>query len=293
MKNKALLLFPLLLLPGLTACSYTYKDGDSYIEYEEKINFAVDSTINTLDIDWVSGKVEINEGDAFGIYEEMINGEYFPLYYRELDNVLTIKYCKNNKSYASMNMKTKKLVVTVPSHLEALYLDGTSGEYYVKTSAIDNVYFDITSGKLDAEITTTEKMRVDMTSGSAKIKTGTAQKVDISLTSGDVSIDAGSIDELKADSTSGGVSVLTGSLRKAEFDMTSGKINLTVTDSLKLESIDTSITSGNMTFNYDGVKGYHLKEKKSDVTVLGTDTSLTPFEFKFSATSGKLTINII
>ena len=261
-----------MLLPLLTGCGQTihYADAETYTQYESAVLYTTETPIKNLEVDWIAGEIEIKVGDYFSFEEKNLEGKYHPLYYRLQDETLDIKYCQSDITIDVDS--NKKISITVPESFETLDLDLTSGKYSVEIGSVTT-------------------FKVDMTSGGATFKANTIDKFDIDVTSGHYSLEANSIKEVVSDLTSGRTQITTGTLETADFNFTSGTAALTVNDSTKLKQIDVDVTSGSMTFNYDGVKGYYLNRNGKGSVVEGSDTSLEKFNFNFSCTSGSLTIN--
>lgn len=201
-----------LLSLSVTGCGTRmgfYPDADKYVVGNQNY----EAEVQTIDIDWISGKVILVEDDTIeGIKVEeetntTIPQEQVHSYLNE--GTLFIKYFASGYMHRGFSVIKKELTVT--------YKPG-----------ISKINIDLTSGSLTAEKITSQEVNLDMTSGNAKIGEMVADKVDTDLTSGEIEITKLNAKELDSDMTSGTFTVGFSAIEKAHFDLTSGKINMTL-----------------------------------------------------------------
>ena len=230
---KKVLLPILLALPFLSGCGTRvhYADSEKYTEFTGKVTINNnESIIKELQIDWISGEVDVQAGNEFTLSEESLKGSYKPLYYRIDNNTLDIKYCQSDIRLPS-NM-SKKLVVTVPYALNKLDLDVTSGKYVVELGAL-------------------EEFDIDMTSGRGELKIGSMKKGEFDLTSGSISLevlDSRLLESIDIDLTSGSFDFKYDGVKGYNLDRNGKKSSVDGSDtSLERFSIDFDCTSGSLT----------------------------------------------
>ena len=209
MKKKILFtLLPLLALP-LTSCGTSigvYADADKYLAGNQTYT----ESVNTIEIDWVSGELTLIEDDTIEgvkIEEEANTTEEKALVHSYLnEGNLKIKYFASGYMSTQYNLK-KSLTVTYKPGLTKMDVD-------------------ITSGKLHAENITATEFELDMTSGDADIGSVIADDIDIDATSGDIEITKVTAKDFDSDLTSGTITIGFTAIDKATFDLTSGTINM-------------------------------------------------------------------
>ena len=185
---------------------YRYEYADKYTAGEAEIG----ERVNTLDVDWITGSVnvEFHDKDTILIKERSnsnISGD-MQLRWRINNGVLTVKYAKSGANMPiGMN---KQLTITLPRDAQP------------------------------------ENADIDTTTGTVTINGGRWKKIDADTTTGAVNITADSVDDLDADITSGDISVNTAVSGRIDLDCTTGEINITADE---FADIDASSISGSVT----------------------------------------------
>ena len=205
MNKKKSLLGALLL--SLTSCSYNtynYKDSNLYTEYSSPLT--LESTVKYLNISWVSGNVEIIEGDNFVLTEKNEKGDYLPLYYYIDNSTLNVHYVKNGTYKNVYKDMDKKLIITVPQNvLREIKLDTVASTYSIN-------YKDL------------EKFELDTVSGIGSLSIDTIKYIDISSVSGNINCtikDTSKTEEIKVKSTSGNTFLTLDDTRGYDLDYSS------------------------------------------------------------------------
>lgn len=228
----------------------------------------LDENISDLDIEWVSGSVNVSvyEGENVEISESAVSEDDYKLRYSVENGKLTIKPCKSGLHFKikKTDYLNKDLTVKIPSSfvnsLKETEIDCTSADIKITDISCDKLSVETVSGKVKAENIKTALFDGETVSG------------DIDLT--------GEISELETDSTSGKVTVnTTANLNKFEVDSVSGDVELTIpeTNGFKLEF---SSVSGDFNSNVPIVQ-------RGSNRIYGNGSA----EFEFSSVSGDITIN--
>lgn len=244
--------------------TYNYSDSERYSIGGGEIA----GGISALDIDWVSGRVDIvsYDGEAVRFTESSnknITGDLAMRYW--LDNGrLHIRFCKSGiTSYANLN---KTLTVWLPAGNmpEEIELDSTSADITAEGLSVDSARFNSTSG----ELTVTgghfgASLKADTTSGRVRVMDSTFPDGDIDTVSGDITVEGCSVKhELELDTTSGRVeAVLKGYTHSLSVDSVSGSVRVV---SRGVDEFSADSTSGD-------IKAYFSKQpdKCSIETVSG------------------------
>ena len=274
------------------------------------------SDIDSLDIDWVSGTINIKPHDG----NEIVITEFAQraLYDNEKmsvsthDNTLRIEYIEGNRIG---RMPTKHLEVLIPqslsSDMKRLVVDATSGRITLYDISAQIIYLNATSGGFDLSNVIADLITLDGTSGSVNISNSSSTELRIDITSGSQNI-SGSFDSIYIDGTSGRLTVnndapsssisvsvtsgsqdITGSFSYVNLSCTSGSI--TIVSREVPESLRISNTSGNIniTIPNEGTVSLHHSSTSgrfsSDVPVIMQGRS--DAMWRISSTSGNLNIN--
>lgn len=205
-----------IILGGLWNTVFHY-DDDFDNDFKESNTYRIsDASIDSLDIEWVSGKVTVvpYDGDDIVIKEKSkgkIDEEHC-LRYRINGSTLEINYFRTSAEInfsGSMNF-SKHLEVKVPRQL---------------ADSLDELSFDAVSADLNIRDLRIADLDVATTSGNLSGKGIEAKYVNMSTVSGDMKVTYASCPkELNMDSTSGDctVSLPRGSGVTAELDSVSG-----------------------------------------------------------------------
>ena len=203
----------------MSGCIVHIGGGLSTIKYDNADSYAIGSgrtsdSIRNLEIDWISGNVEISYGKEYEIIleetsEDEITDELTMRWLVE-DGTLHIKFCKAGK--INVNNCDKTLKVTLPKNIkleeaefETVSADITALELHVK-----DVNFETVSGSVEARLYGARSIDADSVSGDVDIIAPDGPKdADIETTSGSVRMNLKkSIDDCEIGTVSGKVTLL-------------------------------------------------------------------------------------
>lgn len=314
-------------LCGLCACGtlITYPDAGMY-SYDVGVNgttsqgFVNKYSVDNIDIDWISGQVNIVYDDVKEItLTETSNKELddkSAMHWYPYKETLYIKYGAGN-FYSKVGMK-KTLTVTLPSEFACkdFMISMASGNFNCKNLVCEKFSANLSSGDIDGDLTC-QDFKLNMASGIANVMlaaqsidvdiasgdidllcTGNSQTVDISSNSGHVGLWTERVENLTIDSSSGAVEVNAHSLGIAKITQSSG--NLQIVTNFGVDSLTCALSSGNITLRLGAMKGFTAKTKTSsgkvscdypvtkngDTLVYGDGSS----QLDLRTSSGKITI---
>ena len=143
--------------------SFTIEDDEILNEHNENNSYTVPvDGINSIEIDWVSGNVEISpyDGDEILIEErstEVITKKY-SLGYKIEEGELEIEYLRNNIVGVNVKGPDKDLVIKVPETLAAsmheISCSTVSADIFVGDFVLAELDLETVSGNIEAELTT-------------------------------------------------------------------------------------------------------------------------------------------
>ena len=286
-KSKFLLVALIVVLLCLVSGTYSifggkvsiglaaFANADKYTVGDTEIT----STVENLDIDWTSGKVNIEYHAGSGVsVSETANrdtSEDEKLRWWLDGTTLRIKYAKPQLTIFN-NLK-KTLTVSLPEGivLKNVDIDTTSADIGVPSMTADEIKFDTTSGDVNAVITA-KKLSASSTSGDLNVRqdsdintahfsstSGTlaftvpsAEKISMESTSGDISVTVPrTVGDLNLDSTSGSIKPDIANTDKAKFSSTSGDITATL---VSFKDLNVDVTSGDVTLKLPEISGFTL-----------------------------------
>ena len=286
-KSKILVVALIVVLLCLASGTYSIFGGKVSIGLaafanEDKYTIGdteITSTVENLDIDWTSGKVNIEYHAGSGVsVSEIANrdtSEDEKLRWWMDGTTLRIKYAKPQLTIFN-NLK-KTLTVSLPEGivLKNVDIDTTSADISVPSMTADEIKFDTTSGDVNA-VVTTKKLSASSTSGDLSIRQDSdiktarfsstsgalaftvpsAEKISMESTSGDISVTvSGTVGDIYLDSTSGKVKPDLAGADKAKFSSTSGDITATLGS---FTDLNVDATSGDVTLKLPETKGFTL-----------------------------------
>ena len=203
----------------MSGCIVHIGGGLSIIKYDNADSYTTGNgrtsdSIRNLEIDWISGNVEISYGKEDEIIleetsEDEITDELTMRWLVE-DGTLHIKFCKAGK--INVNNCDKTLKVTLPKNIkleeaefETVSADITALELHVK-----DVNFETVSGSVEARLYGARSIDADSVSGDVDIIAPDGPKdADIETTSGSVRMNLKkSIDDCEIGTVSGKVTLL-------------------------------------------------------------------------------------
>jgi DUF4097 and DUF4098 domain-containing protein YvlB len=249
----------------------------------------LDDTIDSVDLEWYSGGVEITKSSDNKIHivekssvqleeskwvKPVVNGDTLVLHSRNKYNFV-IFFLVNPDSYLELQLPDQAY-----ENFKTLV---TSGNYSISDFDVNRFNLTMTSGNLHVNNMNSEDMNITMTSGDSYFIQVNTNTFDINMTSGNTSFTGSISNELDIEMTSGNLDLDTSndSPNQLNIDMTSGNVNLTLSED---EGFQVAIdkTSGN--FNPDS-----RLTRLNDSLYQYLDYKLN---YSVDMTSGSLSINI-
>ena len=153
--------------------------------------------ITALDIDWISGEVEIlvTSGDAVSVMERVARGTSpaYAMAVSEQDGVLKVRYTED-KFLTLPDLPSKKLVVHLPrevaENLAEVRLSSVSADFDVEALTVrEKFVFSSVSGDLETEAITAENVNAEVSTVSGKLQLdGSFRQVTGESTSGEIDL---------------------------------------------------------------------------------------------------------
>ena len=195
---------------------------------------SVTEPINAVEVDWVSGKIEISvyDGETTEISENEISDEDYKLRYKVENGRLTVHSEKSGFSFGIISRPKKELTIKIPrayaENLKTLKINSTSAEINLNgLTVLESTETDTVSGRVTAENLNTASLEGDTVSGDVKAS-GAIEAFDLSSTSGAAEITTTvPLKKLETDTVSGDVTLTLpeSSGFTLEFDTVSGDLN--------------------------------------------------------------------
>lgn len=196
LKTTAAAVVLIICMIMLSGCVIHTGGGLSTIKYDNADSYAIGSgrtsdSIRNLEIDWISGNVEISYGKEDEIILEETSKDEITdeLTMRWLveDGTLHIKFCKAGK--INVNNCDKTLKVTLPKNLklEEAEIETVSADAKASELNVKDVNFESVSGSVEAGLYGVRSIDADSVSGDIEIIAPEGPEyVDIETTSGSV-----------------------------------------------------------------------------------------------------------
>jgi DUF4097 and DUF4098 domain-containing protein YvlB len=264
--------------------------------------------IDSFDIDWVAGSIEIRPHDGNDILitefaqRELNDNERMRV--ATSDSTVTVSF---REGTGRGNMPPKRLEILVPQplsdNLESLVLSASSGSTSVSDIDARLIDLDSTSGGFTITNVNAGSITLGSTSGTINISDSNAMTLRTNATSGTQNI-SGSFEDATIRGTSGSLNITDFQARTLDTNVTSGTQNIsgTITDA------NLRGTSGRLTFESDAsfssivanvTSGtQNISGSFDTVDVSGTSGSKTvlsrivPSSLRVDSTSGRIDITI-
>lgn len=264
--------------------SQTYANADKYTAGDTTIS----SAIRTLDVNWVSGEVNLvrSDGDSIRVYESTGQASTDQLLHWWLEgDTLHIQFCESKTFFGLKKWAAKILTIEIPSSMSDS----------LKSVDIESVSADVSVRGFDLD-----ELDIETVSGGTSLCDLIIAKAELSTTSGEIGSERCIFGHIKCDSVSGEV-VLTGSAKTADIESVSGNITVQTSEKLQMLKIDT--VSGNtelttpidedgFTLKFDTVSGDFscdipsTHEKERYICCKGLA------DYSFDSVSGDLTVRV-
>jgi DUF4097 and DUF4098 domain-containing protein YvlB len=184
-----------------------YDNASSYTMAEDTVSL---DNINEIDINWISGKVNIETSDTDKVTfsESHKDGISKDLYMRYLvaNGKLTIQYCRSGLKVRNGSAPVKKdLTVYVPSNVvfREIECDTVSSNLNMKGVATRELKLENVSGKVSLSDVRADEIDVETVSGNISIETDeNVRRFEIETVSGNVTITAPSVSSVSAEGVS-------------------------------------------------------------------------------------------
>ena len=240
-------------------------DADQY----QAGNTEISSPVESLDIGWTSGKVDIEYHAGTGIKvtetasRDLSEDEKLRWW---LDgSTLRIRYIKSGIN-VTFNLN-KSLTVSLPegTTLKKATVSVTSADVNVPVLTADEIFFDSTSGDI-AAVTETQRLNASSTSGNMRIQqNGDLDSAALTSTSGGISLTLAGAKNLEVRSTSGSIYVTaSGAVGNVRLHSTSGSV---VPDLMDTDNADFTSTSGEITAKLLSFRDLKINTTSGDVTL--------------------------
>ena len=276
-----LILTVVFLLSGcFTNTGYIYTNSDQYSVGDAEFDL---SNVQTIDISWISGNVEVVGSDEVSnvqIIEEVDVGteEKYQMHYWLNNGTLNIKFTASMSTYTHL-FQIKDLTVLVPSTFN-------------KKVNINSVSANISISDIKSEL------NLDSVSGIITLSDIESAKCDINNVSGKLQMENISFDDCDVNLTSGQVIVTASELNNLDLNAVSSSVALTLLVAPSSCSIETvsgnmNITlpaSANFTFTYDKVSGSMNSEFALTINNNVYTVGLGGPDYDFSTVSGSLSL---
>ena len=166
-------------LAGMTACNverFTYDDAERYRVGATDVT----GNVTDLEIDWLSGNVNVAYGEVETVMfsetsEETLTQENTVHYWLE-NSTLHIKYAKSGIKLTNEDPPEKDLTVLLPASLalKGLEIESVDANVVLTGINVDDVEIDNIAGNIDATFGTVREFSVAVVSGNANMSFATA-----------------------------------------------------------------------------------------------------------------------
>ena len=196
---------------SLCGCSAGFVNG-SVIRYDNADKYTagdreITDKIDRLDIDWVSGSVNVTSGGSTVIIKETTKGrldDKYKVHTWAEGSTLHVRFCKSGERYSGEEAKTLEITVPEGVIFESIKADAASADIKIEGVSSKKAVMDSSSGNMtyngDAE-----SFSCDTSSGNIGFS-GKAADIKADSSSGDIFIDqAGDAKSISVDTSSGDV----------------------------------------------------------------------------------------
>lgn len=261
---------------------------DNENEYSVGNTDSISTLIKNIEIDWVSGDVNIipYSGETVKLEETSVNDieEEYELRWRVKEDTLYIKPCKSAGMWdLAKKIPTKTLYVYLPEiltvNMNQIEIDVASAGISATGITASEIDVATASGDIWFEKCTVANLDVENVSGYTNFTEVNVEKIDAETVSGNIEI-MGKAKEINADSVSGAVCYSSSdtALERAEISTVSGEIKLQIPENngfiLSLDSVSGKITSdfpltisGDDRIYGNGMCNYDFETVSGNVTV--------------------------
>lgn len=294
------------LLAALTFLMLAGCGGETILDNEAEQYTAgggtVAESIKNLEIQWVSGSVEICQGTenqvTFRETADRALSDDLVMGWRLEGETLHIAFCANS---FTLDIPDKTLTVTLPQDLvlESVQVTTTSAKVHTPALQAREVVCDTTSGDLTTQLLGTETIQVNTVSGAVEVTAlDDAKQVKAATASGDVTLTLGYAEQLDVSTISGVTRITAAQCCQTDLNSTSGNVALdlqsasgacqvtTVSGEVTLslpENADTAVEFSTVSGSFDSALSLR---KEGDCYLSGSGQN----HYQIETTSGSLRI---
>ncbi len=212
--------------------------------------------LNSLSIDWVSGQVEIAQGDSNKVvvteYSKRPLNEDERMHITFEDGEMHIRWCEKRKTWGFhrnfLTVKSKKLVVELPGGqdgMEEVRVNTASASVSIAQIAacLDELEVTTASGSVSVSEAHGDDLRLHTASGSIKLENSRFDDASLKSASGSIWAEGVKADDFDAHSASG--SVQTGSITADDFHAATASGSVSV-ENVTADDLTASTASGGL-----------------------------------------------
>lgn len=227
-----------------------YRDWDNAYASDGAYSVSA-SGLNSMDIKWVAGSVEINVYDGSEVLIQESARVSIPeeksLRYGVENGMLYIQYCDK---MTKVNQIEKDLIVSIPravaENMTSFDFDAASASLSLSGLTAKYFTFDSVSGRLDAASITADTVELNATSGSIYFS-GEYDRLSADSVSGEVTVESKKAATSTSINTTSGSISLSGSCGELSMDTVSGRISSAGT--VMAQTLGINSTSGEVSLN--------------------------------------------
>lgn len=242
--------------------------------------------INSIDISWISGLVQIvpYDGDTVRLEETDNAEENFKLRYRIVNNCLVIKPCASKRFlFGNIGGRlNKELTVCLPQKLAdtlvKIDIKTASSDVNIESVKIGEIDIETASGNATVENLQCTKLDIETVSGDVRGYNVTASQVDNNSVSGNHTL-IGAFSKIDVESVSGTIKVNSSeALSSVDIETVSGDVDITIPETDFCVDFDT--VSGDLTSEFPFSLNGKIKTYGKGI-----------YKYSFETVSGDVTIN--
>lgn len=294
-----------LLISKVKLVNIFSKENENMV-YEDEFDV---SNINTINLDWTSGGINIYKHDSNKI--KVVQKSRYELTEEELVNInfkdetISIKEGKKKIGFFFLGFgsKSTNLDVYLPDkEFEEVSVKLSSGKANLEKIKSNKINMKVSSGRIDISKIISQNIKTNVSSGSIHMNDVKTSFLDCEVTSGKIEMNSLYTDILNASVKSGKINI-DGSVKQMDLKTTSGKI--VVGNNVLPERLDAKVTSGSVDIAIPENEGFEVSYSlssgsfKSDFNLYSNMSSLDKKngegkyknggnKFNFQVTSGKI-----
>lgn len=212
---------------NLGGINYSMGSDEGYIAASRA---DIKEKVNRINIDWISGKVTVEEydGDTVMFWEDNNSSDPdLQMRYTFSNGVLRIRYAKSTSfNIGAFTNVIKELTVQIPRGyvLDDMKIDAVSSPVRITGTAVSTLGIDTTSGAVTVSHIVSDSVNINTVSGKIELRDAEVKDVDFDSVSGSQNF-TGVCEKIHSNSVSGEVNIIcTRMLKDAFIDTVSGAI---------------------------------------------------------------------